>query len=107
MTEDQSTTETNETTTEAAAEVTETTPIVKTIPLETFVSNDTNFLFHTYLCIIDKEFIPQLNKEHDGYAWVSFNKWPRPLHFGLKNTLESKVNLRKLETLFEVINLIN
>ena len=81
--------------------------IKKTIPLETFVSNDTNFLFHTYLCIIDKEFIPQLNKEHDGYAWVSFNKWPRPLHFGLKNTLESKVNLRKLETLFEVINLIN
>ena len=81
--------------------------IKKTIPLETFVSNDTQFLFHTYLCVIDKEFIPQLNKEHDGYAWVSFNKWPKPLHFGLKNTLESKVNIRKLETLFEVINLIN
>lgn len=81
--------------------------IKKTIPLETFVSNDSQFLFHTYLCIIDKEFIPQLNKEHDGYAWVSFNKWPKPLHFGLKNTLESKTNIRKLETLFEVINLIN
>ena len=81
--------------------------IKKTIPLETFVSNDTQFLFHTYLCVIDKEFIPQLNKEHDGYAWVSFNKWPKPLHFVLKNTLESKVNIRKLETLFEVINLIN
>ena len=81
--------------------------IKKTIPLETFVSNDAGFLFHTYLCVIEKEFLPILNREHDGYAWVSFNKWPKPLHFGLKNTLESKINIRKLETLFEVINLIN
>jgi hypothetical protein len=36
--------------------------IKKVIPLETFISNDEHFKFHTYLCVIDKEFIPTLNK---------------------------------------------
>jgi len=81
--------------------------IKKTIPLETFVSNDTKFLFHTYLCIVSKEFIPTLNKEHDGYAWVSFGHWPKPLHFGLQNTLNKKVNLSKLKTVFDVIDLLD
>ena len=31
-----------------------TVEIKKTMPLETFVSNDTNFLFHTYLCVVEQ-----------------------------------------------------
>jgi ADP-ribose pyrophosphatase YjhB (NUDIX family) len=79
--------------------------IKKTIPLETFISKDENFLFHTYLCVIEKEFIPVLNNEHNGYAWVSFNSWPKPLHNGLANTLRSKQNQQKLQTVFELIEL--
>jgi len=81
--------------------------IKKTIPLETFVSNDTKFHFHTYLCIVEHEFMPSLNHEHDGYAWCSFNQWPKPMHYGLQNTLNRKSNVSKLKTLFEVIDLIN
>jgi len=80
--------------------------IKKTLPLESFISNDQRFYFHTYLCVIDNEFIPCLNSEHDGYAWVSFSKWPKPLHHGLRNTLQSKVNLKKLETVFDVLHLL-
>ena len=80
--------------------------IKKTIPLETFVSNDDKFQFHTYLCLVDSEFIPILNDEHDGYAWVSFTKWPKPLHHGLRNTLQNKTNQLKLETVFKLIELI-
>jgi len=80
--------------------------IKKTIPLETFVSNDKQFHFHTYLCVVDEEFLPSLNAEHNGFAWVSFNKWPKPLHYGLKNTLTNKINLSKLETVFKVIDLL-
>lgn len=80
--------------------------IKKTIPLETFVSNDDKFSFHTYLVVVPEEFIPELNHEHDGYAWVSFGKWPKPLHHGLRNTLSSKINQTKLETVFKVIDLI-
>jgi|TARA_Y100000385_G_scaffold279510_1_gene329305 8-oxo-dGTP pyrophosphatase MutT (NUDIX family) len=79
---------------------------VKTIPLETFVSNDEKFNFHTYLVVIKKEFLPNLNNEHDGYAWTSFGKWPKTLHQGLRNTLQNKTNLTKLQTVFQVIDLL-
>jgi 8-oxo-dGTP pyrophosphatase MutT (NUDIX family) len=80
--------------------------IKKTIPLETFVSNDQHFHFHTYLCVVKEEFLPVLNSEHTGFAWTEFNKWPKPLHQGLRNTLSNKVNLSKLETVFKVIDLM-
>ena len=80
--------------------------IKKTIPLETFVSTDSKFQFHTYLCVIKEEFIPELNDEHDGYAWVSFGKWPKRLHLGLRNTLQNKTNQTKLKTVFDLITLL-
>jgi len=81
--------------------------IRKTVPLETFVSNDSKFLFHTYFTVVDAEFIPKLNSEHNGYAWVEFGHWPKPLHHGLRNTLQKKTNLNKLETVFQVIDLMS
>jgi len=79
---------------------------VKTIPLETFVSNDERFNFHTYLVVIKEEFLPKLNDEHNGYAWTTFGNWPKTLHQGLRNTLQNKRNLAKLETVFQVIDLL-
>tara|TARA_B100001287_G_scaffold194099_1_gene164158 strand:+ start:690 stop:1127 length:438 start_codon:yes stop_codon:yes gene_type:complete len=91
---------------EIQEEVGDTPEIIKSIPLETFVSNDEKFNFHTYLCVIKEEFIPQLNGEHNGYAWVSFGNWPKPLHQGLRNTLQSKSNLTKLQTVFQLVSLM-
>jgi ADP-ribose pyrophosphatase YjhB (NUDIX family) len=81
--------------------------IVKIMPLESFVSNDDHFLFHTYLTLVKSEFIPQLNYEHDGYAWTSFTKWPKPLHHGLRNTLQNKTIQNKLKTVIQVIDMLN
>lgn len=80
--------------------------IEKSIPLETFVSNDDHFNFHTYLCVVKEEFIPVLNDEHNGYAWVTFNSWPKPLHHGLQNTLRSKINQNKLQTIIQLVDII-
>jgi len=91
---------------EISEEIGSTTPILKTMPLETFVSNDSKFNFYTYLIVVKNEFMPVLNEEHDGYAWVGFSKWPKPLHQGLRNTLQSKTNLSKLETVFQVIDIL-
>lgn len=91
---------------EIVEEIGELPNIKKTIPLETFVSNDTQFKFHTYLAIVDNEFMPKLNNEHNGYAWVSFGMWPKSLHHGLRNTLQSKNNQSKLNTVLQVINLL-
>ena len=85
-----------------------TTPVVvKTIPLETFVSNDKVFNFHTYLCVVQHEFIPQLSDEHCAWAWSTIDYAPKPLHQGLRNSLHSKIIRNKLQTIFEVINVID
>ena len=80
--------------------------IIKTIPLETFVSNDKVFNFHTYLCVIDSEFVPELSDEHCGWAWTTIDNPPKPLHQGLRNSLSSRTIRTKLQTVFDVIDLI-
>jgi 8-oxo-dGTP pyrophosphatase MutT (NUDIX family) len=80
--------------------------IIKTLPLETFVSNDGGFNYHTYMCLIEEEFVPILNDEHVGYAWVDWDKWPKPLHRGLRNTLQSRINKTKIETVMSLAGTI-
>lgn len=79
--------------------------IIKTIPLETFVSNDKVFNFHTYLCVVKDEFIPTLSDEHCGWAWVSIDYAPKPLHQGLRNSFSNKITRTKLQTIFDIIEL--
>jgi 8-oxo-dGTP pyrophosphatase MutT (NUDIX family) len=81
--------------------------ILKTIPLETFVSNDKVFNFHTYLCVIDDEFIPILSDEHSGWSWSAFESPPKPLHQGLRNSFSNKFIKTKLQTIFDLINILD
>ena len=80
--------------------------IIKTIPLETFVSNDSVFNFHTYLCVIDSEFVPQLSTEHQGWAWCTIDGAPKPLHQGLRSSFSNKTIRTKLQTIFDIVELI-
>lgn len=80
--------------------------ILKSIPLETFVSNDKVFNFHTYLCVVENEFIPILSDEHIAWAWCSIDFSPKPLHQGLKNSFSNKIMRTKLQTIFDIIDLI-
>jgi 8-oxo-dGTP pyrophosphatase MutT (NUDIX family) len=59
----------------------------KLVPLEKFTSSDHSFVYHTFWCSVEQEFIPVLNQEHNGYAWLNSGSWPRPMHPGLWNTL--------------------
>jgi 8-oxo-dGTP pyrophosphatase MutT (NUDIX family) len=76
--------------------------IKKIIPLELFISNDQHFQYNTYVLLVDKEFIPVLNKEHSGYAWCDYNAWPKPLHQGVKNSFNNKIIRAKLELLLDL-----
>ena len=76
--------------------------ISKTIPLERFRSRDTKFEYHTYVCVVKQEFQPRLNHEHDGYAWVGYSAWPRPLHYGVKNTMNKTSNISKIKTILNL-----
>ena len=80
--------------------------IIKTLPLETFVSNDTVFNFHTYLCVIENEFIPILSDEHCGWAWSTIEQAPKPLHQGLRSSFSNKITRTKLQTIFDIVDLM-
>lgn len=76
--------------------------IKKIIPLELFVSSDQNFQYNTYVLIVEDEFMPTLNYEHAGYAWVSYGQWPQPLHKALKASFSNKIIKAKLELLIDL-----
>lgn len=88
---------------EVEEEIGQTTGMKKIVPLELFVSNDQHFQYNTYVVIVEKEFIPVLNSEHAGYAWCSYNRWPKPLHQGVKNSFSNKIIKAKLELLLDLV----
>lgn len=91
---------------EIAEEIGTMPAIIKTIPLETFVSNDKVFNFHTYLCVVENEFIPALSKEHIAWAWANIDNPPKPLHQGLRNSFTNKIVRTKIQTIFDLIELL-
>ena len=79
----------------------------KLVPLELFTSRDNKFQYHTFVCIVDEEFIPNLNDEHKGYCWCNINNYPKPLHPGLWSSWSNKEIKRKLKTLQDVLKITN
>ena len=80
--------------------------VKKTIPLELFRSDDGNFEYQTFICIIDKEFIPQLSNEHKGYCWCDVNSFPKPLHPGLWSSLNNNDIQQKLHTMKDILEIV-
>jgi 8-oxo-dGTP pyrophosphatase MutT (NUDIX family) len=72
---------------------------LKFIPIQKFINYD--FTYHTFFCGINQEFIPILNNEHCGYAWVEEVFYPKPLHPGLFNTITFDIVKNKLKSLTE------
>lgn len=69
----------------------------KLVPIQKFVNN--SFTYHTFFCAVDNEFVPILNGEHIGYAWVGMNQHPKPMHPGLFSTVNIDIVKEKLKTL--------
>jgi 8-oxo-dGTP pyrophosphatase MutT (NUDIX family) len=69
----------------------------KLVPIQKFINN--SFTYHTFFCEVVDEFIPILNDEHCGYAWVGGNQYPKPLHPGLFSTVNFDVVQEKLNSL--------
>lgn len=70
---------------------------LKLIPIQKFVNNA--FIYHTFFCEVQDEFIPTLNDEHVGYAWVGEGLYPKPLHPGLFSTVNIDIVIEKLDIL--------
>jgi ADP-ribose pyrophosphatase YjhB (NUDIX family) len=52
--------------------------------------------YTTYVQIVEHEFLPLLNDEHESYVWRTLENPPDPIHPGLASTLQ-KINADELE----------
>lgn len=72
---------------------------VKLVPLEKFTSADQGFCYHTFFCTVESEFVPVLNHEHIGWAWIQSGSWPKPMHPGLWSTINFDAVKEKIESI--------
>ncbi len=73
--------------------------INKIYPYDVYESDDKNFKYYSFICIVDDEFIPVLNHESVGYCWAKLGIWPSPMHEGARITLCNEASLSKLKTI--------
>jgi 8-oxo-dGTP diphosphatase len=72
---------------------------IKLVPLEKFTTADQHFSYHTFFCSVAKEFVPNLNHEHTGWAWLASGIWPKPMHPGLWSTINFDAVKEKIESI--------
>jgi hypothetical protein len=73
----------------------------KILPIELYLSEDRGFEYGTYVCLVDEEFLTEINET---IAWCSLKDLPKNLHIGLKNTLNSQIIRAKIDTILELFN---
>lgn len=71
---------------------------IKLVPIEQFTSPDHKFKYHTFFCLIEDEFVPNLNDEHCGYGWFDSGVYPKPMHPGLWSTVQFDEVHGKIDT---------
>lgn len=69
-----------------------------------YTSADKKFTFHTYVCVVEKEFSPWISSENCGYCWIDLGIWPRPMHYGAKKTLCSEESIKTIQKIIESKN---
>jgi 8-oxo-dGTP pyrophosphatase MutT (NUDIX family) len=72
---------------------------VRLVPLEKFTTADQHFAYHTFFCSVHQEFVPILNHEHTGWAWLASGIWPKPMHPGLWSTVNFDAVRDKIRTI--------
>lgn len=68
-------------------------------PLEQFTASRGRFVYHMFFAAVAHEFIPELNEEHFGWAWIKSGEYPRPLHPGLWSTFKHREVREKIQIL--------
>ena len=61
----------------------------KVLPIDVFKSIDGKFIYHSFITLVEKEFLPNLNNENSGFGWFDVDDLPRPLHSGAKLILKN------------------
>ncbi|MDA9374121.1 NUDIX hydrolase [bacterium] len=73
--------------------------VEKIYPLDQYHSRDKTFSYYTFIIVVDTEFLPKLNTESGGYAWIDSEHFPKPMHPGTRDTLFKKKKLKQIKSI--------
>jgi ADP-ribose pyrophosphatase YjhB (NUDIX family) len=71
--------------------------ITRIYPFDIYQSKDKHFKYYSFVCVIEDEFVPILNKESAGYCWIDLGNWPKPMHQGAKISFCNSKAIEKLK----------
>ena len=74
--------------------------IKKIIPLHRYQSRNNDFVYDTFIVLVTKEFVPELNWENAGYAWTSIDSLPSPLHPKARKMMGSSRLIKKFKNFY-------
>jgi len=80
------------------------TKIKKVTPLHRYQSRSKDFVYETYIVLVNKEFIPELNWENSGYAWTEIDSLPTPLHPKTRQMISSSRLIDKFKNFYQWID---
>lgn len=80
------------------------TKIKKIIPLHRYQSRNKDFIYDTFVVLVSKEFIPELNWENAGYAWTDIDNLPGPLHPKTRQMISSSRLIKKFKNFYSWID---
>ena len=80
------------------------TKFKKIIPLHRYQSRSNDFVYDTYIVLVNKEFIPELNWENSGYAWTNIDGLPSPLHPKTRKMISSSRLITKFKNFYNWVD---
>lgn len=75
--------------------------ITKIYPFDVYQSKDKHFKYYSFVCVVEEEFAPILNKESAGYCWVNLGCWPKPMHQGAKVSFCNPKAIEKIKMILD------
>lgn len=80
------------------------TKIKKITPLHKYQSRSKDFVYETYIVLVDEEFTPELNWENTGYAWTDIDNLPSPLHPKTRQMISSSRLIEKFKNFYQWVD---
>lgn len=70
--------------------------IEKILPLHRYQSRTRDFIYDTFIVVVNTEFVPILNWENSGYTWTHLRGLPSPLHPKTRQMISSARIVQKV-----------
>jgi len=78
--------------------------IKKIIPLHRYQNRSKDFIYDTFVVLVSKEFVPELNWENSGYAWTDIDSLPSPLHPKTRKMISSSRLIKKFKNFYNWVD---